>query len=105
MIVKCRTVKRYYALGRGFATEFQAYRAVAKKQLLAEIEADCGEKYDGYRNGVFSTRMLERYSSDEEGTYEPYFDSSKWQRAIDERAKKIQSEDIQLDFASPGLHE
>lgn len=95
-----RTVRRFYVNGRGYASKAMAYYQLAKKELVAEFEAQYGPFVTPDGKGPAYIAMTEKYAHTcldcgERGercgcnSFGGSFNSNAWHADIRQRAKEI----------------
>lgn len=96
--ITSKTVKRYFWNGKGYANKYNAYLAIARKQLLVELEVECGQ-YTGPES-EFSQEFQGRYwihdtTYDGEILSDGWFDGPGWFADIQKRAKELLTKDTE----------
>lgn len=104
-VVTCRLVKRYFAFGKGYASAFEAYRAIAKRELgealRCAVDADLmAQGLDPYscpvesRENAVHNAMRAMFPPDSSWGNDAYgFDNDARQAWIRNRAKELAEQD------------
>jgi hypothetical protein len=103
-LVKCRTVKRYFAGGKGYSTAWQAYRGLARKELRHETEVEVWRQTPTPRSPCWFIKepasmlgdggmMLESPGAYTIEHRRKYRTNAEWQKAINQRAEELRAKD------------